>query len=248
MLYLQEGSPYKYLMVILIVVAAIFIIINIGTKAYVFATRNQSNPPEKEAFTDIYKRDLWGGGSGPGSKPENALAYMTMLRGVLLNDSIKTIADLGCGDWVLMEKIKVPNDKIYTGFDLVESVIDKNISKHAAKNISFVKINDINDFVNVKADLLIVKDVLQHWPDEQIQFFLEKILPNFKYALITNDYAKDNSKLKIKHGGFRDLNLQAKPFNKATDDINFKIFMDYPAHGKIKRVYLFESKKPYIFN
>ena len=133
---------------------------------------------QAEIFTKIYSADMWHGGSGDGSKPENAIAYILMLRGIFSSDSIKTIADLGCGDWQLMEKIKVPNDKIYQGFDLVESVIEENKAKHAAANVHFVKIDNLDDFINVKADLLVVKDVIQHWPHEQVKFFLEKILPN----------------------------------------------------------------------
>ncbi len=204
---------------------------------------------ETQIFSEIYSNKKWrGGGSGPGSKPQNSIAYMAMLRGFISNNSIKTIADLGCGDWMLMEKIKVPNDKIYNGFDLVDSVIDANTSKYSAENIKFVKIENINDFINVKADLLIVKDVLQHWPNSQVEMFLEKILPNFKYALITNDYLSFMPNLDIPLGGFRTLDLQSRPFSKITDNINLKFFMDYSSHGATKRVYLFENPEPFVFH
>lgn len=210
--------------------------------------KRDSQLTESQIFSNIYLYDIWGGGSGGGSSPENALPYMSMLKGVFLNDSIKTIVDLGCGDWQLMEKIKVPRGKLYKGYDLVESVIEANKAKHAAENIHFFKIENINDFINVKADLLVVKDVIQHWPNEQVKFFLQKVLPNFKYALITNDYEKNFGIKDIESGGFRPIDLYDSHFEEISRKMNIRFFMDYPSHGIIKRVYIFENTEPFVFH
>jgi hypothetical protein len=39
-------------------------------------------------------------------------------------------------------------------------------------------------------DLLLIKDVLQHLSNHSVQEFLEKVLPRYRYALITNDIAR----------------------------------------------------------
>ena len=244
----MDSNKKKYWVLILALLSVL-------TSIYLYTSRITNAPrpapaqlTEAQIFTNIYSSDMWGGGSGFGSRPENATAYMSMLRGIFSSKAIKTIADLGCGDWQLMEKIKVPNGAIYKGFDLVESVIETNKAKHAAENIHFFKIENLNDFINVKADLLIVKDVIQHWSHEQVKFFLEKILPNFKYALITNCYIKGINAPDLKLGDFHPIDLQAAPFDEITRKMNIKFFMDYPSHGNIKRVYIFENAQPYVFD
>jgi hypothetical protein len=127
-------------------------------------------------------------------------------------------------------------EKVYIGFDLVDSLIEQNRIKYAKKNIKFQKISQLKDIKNVSADLLIVKDVLHHWPNEHINYFLTSILPNYKYALITNDYNFFASNGNIQFGDFRPINLQAPPFVQIE---GLKVYMDYPAHGITKRIYLY---------
>ena len=58
-----------------------------------------------EAFIEIYDKDLWGNGSGPGSTPENAEPYLKLLQTYLDSSDIHSIFDLGCGDWRLMSTL-----------------------------------------------------------------------------------------------------------------------------------------------
>jgi hypothetical protein len=57
----------------------------------------------KQIFTEIYNKNLWNGGSGPGSNPENILTYITFLQKFLHSNNITSILDLGCGDWQYMK-------------------------------------------------------------------------------------------------------------------------------------------------
>jgi SAM-dependent methyltransferase len=189
---------------------------------------------EAEIFTKIYDENFWGGGSGKGSDPKNAGPYLELLQSYLDDPKINSIIDLGCGDWRLMETLKIPDNKLYIGFDLVKSVIDTNIKNHSKSNIRFTLIRDLSDFRNQTGDLLIVKDVIHHWETKTIQFFIQTILPNFKYTLITNGYNAENNNYEIETGKFRPIDLEAEPFNMLT----LKVVLDYPAHGAVKRVYL----------
>ncbi len=74
-----------------------------------------------------------------------------------------------------------------------------------------------------KCDLLIAKDILQHWPIDEIQYFIKKILPNFKYAIITHDFDNNPNK-DISLGNTTTIDLQAPHFNM-TKNIKVLIIM-----------------------
>lgn len=195
--------------------------------------------PEELVFTKIYDQILWGGGSGFGSNPIYAQPYLKLLQSYLDDPKFKSIIDLGCGDWQLMRELKIPDTKIYIGFDLVKSVVDNNIRSFQKENISFFHIHKLANLTNQNGDLIIVKDVLIHCTNQEIKYFFRKILPNFKHALITNDYSTTDNNSEISTGEFRAIDLEANPFNMTS----LRILLDYPAHGAIKRVYLYTKDK-----
>ena len=55
-------------------------------------------------------------------------------------------------------------------------------------------------------DLIIIKDVMQHWPNKEVSYFLETVLPRFKYGLLTNDMT-GGEQVDITFGGWRALNF-----------------------------------------
>lgn len=65
--------------------------------------------------------------------------------------------------------------------------------------------NDIEDF-DESGDLLIIKDVLMHWPNAKIKYFMENVVPRFKYVLLTSDYTIKPRK-DIPYGLWRGINL-----------------------------------------
>lgn len=81
-------------------------------------------------------------------------------------------------------------------------------------------------------DLLISKDVLHHWPNEYIEYFFDKIVPNFKYVFLTNDYSNYTKR--------PDINFsQYAP-------INPNLLTDRPYQEIYSQMYLVE-KKGFIF-
>ena len=165
-------------------------------------------------FDAIYSVNRWGTGSGAGSLPQVTAGYREFLQNFIAQRNIKTIADVGCGDWQfsrLMDFSKVQ----YTGYDVSSIVIEQNTKLYQKDNIKFVHYD--GDFEQVEpADLLICKDVLQHLPNAYIHNFL-KVLPKFQYALITNDIDElkpENNNIDLPvAGGFRAIDLRAAPFN-----------------------------------
>ena len=133
----------------------------------------------EEAFTEIYDKNRWGDGSGSGSNPTpDNLKYIRILEGIIKDNDIKTICDIGCGDWKFSQYINFPKDVEYTGIDCVKSVIDNNNDKFKKKNISFKhkSVAEHENYTPNNFDLIIIKDVIQHWEDEHILKFMDDII------------------------------------------------------------------------
>lgn len=160
-------------------------------------------------FDTIYQTNAWGYGSGPGSNTQVTKGYVEFLENFFKEKNIRSISDVGCGDWQFSKNINFSNIS-YTGYDVASCVIEKNKKIYEKENIQFILYN--GNFDKVKgADLLICKDVLQHLPNEKILEFL-KILPRFKYALITNDIAEKVNE-DILASSYRALDITKEPFN-----------------------------------
>ena len=172
----------------------------------------------KERFEEIYAKNEWTHGSGIGSLPANTREYVALLEKFLVERNIRSVVDMGCGDWQFSKKIHWGSAR-YRGFDVVAPVIKRNRRKHAADGISF-HLYSGNPADLPAADLLIVKDVLQHLSNKNVRAFLPH-LSRFKYALITNCYnpkgpTENND---IKDGDFRYLDLRLPPFNLKAEEI-----------------------------
>ena len=138
-----------------------------------------------EYFSNIYAGGGWGPiQSGGGSSPENTVEYREFLSNFIAENKIKTVYDFGCGDWSFSKLIDWSNVK-YTGIEIVESVVS-SLKKYENENIRFVFLTDVERFYKCKGDLLIVKDVLQHWTNKEITTFLNNVKDQFKFILISN--------------------------------------------------------------
>lgn len=138
-----------------------------------------------EYFSKIYAGGGWGPiQSGGGSSPENTVEYREFLSNFIEENKIKTVYDFGCGDWSFSKLIDWSNVK-YTGIEIVESVVN-NLKQYEDVNIRFVFLSDVERFYKCKGDLLIIKDVLQHWTNKEITTFLDNVKDQFKFILITN--------------------------------------------------------------
>jgi 2-polyprenyl-3-methyl-5-hydroxy-6-metoxy-1,4-benzoquinol methylase len=164
-----------------------------------------------EVFSKIYKEDLWHGGSGAGSKLENVKEYVEILQKYIDKPEVKTVLDLGCGDWQFSKFLDLSSVS-YLGVDVVESVIESNSTSYSASNIKFIS-RDITTYEVPKADLIICKDVLQHLSNKDVVTILVKIITSSKFSLITNDFMPENTENKdINNGDYRSLDLTLSPF------------------------------------
>ena len=172
----------------------------------------------RKRFEKIYENNDWVHGSGEGSLIIHTRRYIDFLQRFFREHQIRSVVDLGCGDWQFSRHIDW-NGIRYQGFDLVRSVIATNQSLYTSENISF-HLHDGNHDNLPEADLLIVKDVLQHWSAQSIRAFLPT-LSKFRMCLITNCInplgLTENGD--IADGDFRPLDLRLPPFNLPADEV-----------------------------
>lgn len=138
-------------------------------------------------FNTIYSNNIWGG-SGTGSKFSHSNKwFLKELRNYIDDNNIKYIADLGCGDWEIMKHFDFKSDEIYEGLDCVDFLIDSHNENYSNDNIGFL-CQDISLDVPSGYDLVIIKDVIQHWEDETILNKFTEILQKNKYVYCINGY------------------------------------------------------------
>lgn len=154
--------------------------------------KNISNAPA--VFTDIYKNRKWRFGSGSGSRAMNTKLYRKFLQDYMKKHGIKTVLDFGCGDWQSSKLISWKGID-YIGVDAVKFLVDENQRKYGKKDVNFKYIKNWSELP--KADLIIMKDVLQHWPQKDVIKFLPKI-KKYPHNLITNTLKTYDIKAKTK--------------------------------------------------
>lgn len=145
-------------------------------------------------FDEIYSKSLWDEGSkgrevysGPGSHDELVVmpyvsAVTEFLRALPTQPSV---VDLGCGDFNVGKHL-LAYSRDYTGCDASQIVVDHNSKTYIAENLRFTKLDITADSLP-KADVALIRQVLQHLSNEQILAFvcsLKKTRP-YKYLVVS---------------------------------------------------------------
>jgi len=177
-------------------------------------------------FTNVYENKLWGdndnvnyiGSSGNGSSVSyNKDNYVPFLKKFITDNNIKSVVDLGCGDFRCGKLIYDDLDIVYTGYDTYKKVVDYNSSEHVSPKYSFITLDFCNNKEKIiNGDLCILKDVIQHWSLENIYTFLDYLVEcrKFKYILLCNCNHQSQDNIDIQNGEFRPLNYQYLPLKK----------------------------------
>jgi SAM-dependent methyltransferase len=137
-----------------------------------------------EIFDDVYRNDLWKGGSGAGSREDLTRDYRALLQQFITRNAIASVVDVGCGDWQFTRHMDWSGVD-YTGVD-ASAVVLENTQEFSQPGVRFLHADATRDPLP-PADLLLVKDVLQHWSNADIMAFLPQ-LPKYKGALITGSF------------------------------------------------------------
>ena len=176
------------------------------------------------------------------------MRYIELLERFISVKKIENVLDLGCGDWQFSRYINWSKVN-YVGVDVVQNVVNYNNEHLASDNVSFVK-KDLQDIKTLKElfgkenQLVIIKDVLQHWSDDELLPWLNDfVLLDFNYALITNgdkyymkpeynDGRKRNTENKY---SYAPLDLENAPYN----NFGFTNILKYSK----KKVALYDNRK-----
>ena len=142
-----------------------------------------------EAFSAIYRSQAWGSiedrpfCSGDGSIREEAVGpYCAMIRDFIAANNIRRVVDLGCGDFAVGSRFVDPAVD-YVGIDVVPDLIRYNQEHFAVPGVEFRCMNIIEDELP-PGDLCLVRQVLQHLSNAQIQQTL-KSLRRYRYVIAT---------------------------------------------------------------
>ena len=180
----------------------------------------------------------WGGGSGAGSNPYTTIPYRAFLESFIRLNGIVSMVDVGCGDWRFSRFLDLTGID-YLGLDIVPNVISTNIARFGNPAVRFgIMPDDVS--VIPQADLLVVKDVLQHLNTKRILEMKETYFPASSTCLLTNSYEKLNTprNTDIVDGSFRCLDLSEAPFSF---DGSYVLEFTSPLWERI-RTYLYRSK------
>ncbi len=176
-----------------------------------------------DTFTEIYQTNHWQGNesiSGRGSDFDQTQKVIVELESVFIKYKIKSILDIPCGDFNWMSRIDFSQKK-YLGADIVEKIIQNNLSKYGnINNIDFVNLDLTSDSLP-QSELIICRDCLVHMSNEAIQKAIENIIKSNSGYLITTSYINRTVNYDIVTGDWRPINLQIAPFNFPEPDYLF---------------------------
>ncbi|MAB49430.1 MAG: SAM-dependent methyltransferase [Flavobacteriaceae bacterium] len=181
--------------------------------------------PTKAVMEQIYEQHFWGGNdsdfySGEGSHDSKIIQpYIDSVTNFFKSHKGQlTVCDLGCGDFNV-GKALVPYTKAYVAIDIVEGLIERNKQLFKADHLTF-KCLDIAQDDLLKADCVIIRQVLQHLSNLEIQQILDK-LSAYKYLVLTEHIPVGefipnidiiaNSQNRLKHSS--GVDVLAEPFN-----------------------------------
>src|SRR5262245_33559038 len=193
-----------------------------------------------EVFDYIYASHIWVKGSGLGSLPQTTETYRKVLLDFLKRENIRSVVDAGCGDWQFSQLIDWTGIN-YVGID-VSSVALTNNERYAAPNIKFI-VGDIRTLDHPGADLLIMKDVLQHWSNADVLALIPKFA-RYRFCLITNGTSpavEAFTNKDIPAGNWRPVDLALPPFSVPGQYVHSYDFTITSKAGVVKerkRVYL----------
>lgn len=169
-----------------------------------------------EVFRHIYESGVWHRqpwNSGNASDPNGEGAqYVSIITAIIKIAGIKSVADLGTGDGRIIAAIasNCPGLTV-TGYDCCYELIEKN--RKAMPHHYWME-TDIENFTYpLNCYLILLKDVLHHWPSEMIVKFFSRLkhTGQRRTFIITQDREQAGPDADCELGGYRALNYKMYP-------------------------------------
>jgi Methyltransferase domain len=176
----------------------------------------------KQAFTTIYEKRIWGeagDGSGTGSEELATIDLREVLKKFILKHDVRKMVDAPCGSFhwmpLLLRNLKHKHNLTvnYTGYDVVQSVIEADKKAHAKNPAWQFHIADLTKVeLPAEIDLILCRDALQHLSQSQVWQVLrvfQRANPRF---LLIGAYLNQSNR-NIETGDFDFINMMIAPFN-----------------------------------
>jgi SAM-dependent methyltransferase len=205
--------------------------------------KQNAKRPVKEVFREIYARNTWGGGSGElcsgsGSAEEFAIPYAETIRRFVEKHALRTVVDLGCGDFSVGRLIASTGVR-YLGVDVVDEVVRQNRDRHGASGVDFVCLDITKDDLP-EGDLCLIRQVLQHLSNGEILAVLDRIR-RYPFVIVTEHLPPEGAAVRPNldkpHGAdTRILDdsgvfLEKEPFGQEI----VEVLLDLPARQPLRR-------------
>ncbi|CAN1537328.1 Methyltransferase type 12 [Caulobacteraceae bacterium] len=144
-----------------------------------------------QAFDEIYRKAYWKQGralSGVGSEGVWADDYCAVVADLVRVHGLRTAVDAGCGDFSIGSRI-ASLFETYTALDISAFVIARNQKIFGGlKNVSFKASNLIEEPLP-QADLVMIRQVLQHLTNAQILAILDNVARSgARFTLIAEEH------------------------------------------------------------
>ncbi len=165
-----------------------------------WAYRRYQNMSRQQIFQHIYKNQVWGRSSkadgfysGTGSHDDQVVRpYIAALSAWLNQLPHKPIVlDLGCGDFFVGSQV-LAHCKSYIACDIVPELIESHRVKYAHLNVVF-KCMDLAHQELPDAQVVVVRQVLQHLDNKSISLFCNSLMPSHQYLVLTEHIPRNSS-------------------------------------------------------
>jgi hypothetical protein len=196
------------------------------------APTGPDTPALQETFSAIYADETWSDRlpgmprSGRGALPTHARSVIEFITARIESGDVRSIVDIGCGDLTWVSTIpQVTSGQIgYIGYDVVPELIDQ----HRALGWGEFRFADLTaPGFRVQADLVLVKDVLFHLRDEQVERALANLRASeWRWLLTSSSPNASNANRQFDRWHFAPLNLLVAPY-----DLRPTLHLDRPAGG-----------------
>jgi SAM-dependent methyltransferase len=166
----------------------------------------------RKVFSRIYAHREWGEHeslSGPGSGLERTGELRVQLPALLDELGVETLLDAGCGDFHWLGAADLPVRR-YTGVEVVPELVAELAARYGDAGRDFVAADITRDRLP-RVDLVLCRDVLIHFPDDDVLRALENFRRSARWLLTTTFVDRERNE-PIELGEWRTLNLQAPPF------------------------------------
>lgn len=188
------------------------------------------NRPLNEVFEEIYADHVWDRTgstapfrSGPGSRAAVTADYEAfVIDHIMRHPDVKTLVDIGCGDFQvshrILDSLAAQGRKIdYVGCDIAANVIDYNTRTFAAPGVAFT-LFDATSQVPPEGDLVTVREVFQHLSNAHILAAIGNLREKFGHAIITESLTS----------GARTPNVDIVSGYRTRDGYGSGVFVDEP--------------------